>query len=220
VEHPFFMSDLTATPSADGEYALFEFTGALPRAKLYSVWETNSAATLNGFTTNGLSSNALEVLRLVGTDEKGTNDFLTLKKLASPSFDPAQAVLLERPISASTNSAATNQSPGEVEFASYKPTDIQLKANALSPSVLLLNDRWDEDWKVWVDGKPAELLRCNFLMRGVFLEPGKHEVEFRFKPPVNMLYVNLAAIAVGIGLLGYVALAKRKDPDQEAARAE
>lgn len=48
----------TALPSTNGHYAVFEFTGVLPRAKLYSQWEVI------------------------------TNDAAGLEKLASPAFDP------------------------------------------------------------------------------------------------------------------------------------
>jgi uncharacterized membrane protein YfhO len=80
-------------------------------------------------------------------------------------------------------------------------------------SVLLLNDKYDPGWQVWVDGKPAELLRCNFLMRGVQLPAGAHTVEFLFKPDVRTLYVSLAAIALGVLLMGVVAFhAKSQRP--------
>ena len=65
--------------------------------------------------------------------------------------------------------------------------------------------------KVSVDGKPEALLRCNYLMRGVYLQPGPHAVEFRFAPPVNTLYVSLAAVFVGLLLIGYLVLAREKE---------
>lgn len=207
IEHPQTLPELTAVESPQGEYALIEFTGALPRVKLYSNWETNTTAAISGFTANGLDANELQVLQMVGT-----NRFLTLQRLMSPAFDPARSVLLDEPIAAPANSAATNQTAGDVDFASYAPMDIKLKANAATPSVLLLNDRYDPTWQVSVDGKPAKLLRCNFLMRGVFLEPGQHEVEFRYRLPVKMLYVNFASLLVGCGLLGYAVVATRKRP--------
>jgi uncharacterized membrane protein YfhO len=76
--------------------------------------------------------------------------------------------------------------------------------------VLLLNDRFDPHWSVLVDGKPAELLRCNFIMRGVYLTPGEHTVEFRFTLPKGPLYVSLTAIGVGIFLLGFLIFLERK----------
>jgi uncharacterized membrane protein YfhO len=72
------------------------------------------------------------------------------------------------------------------------------EAKADAPSVLLLNDKFDPHWEVTVDGKPVELLRCNFIMRGVFLQPGPHTVEFKFVLPNGPLYVSLLAIVVGI----------------------
>jgi hypothetical protein len=69
---------------------------------------------------------------------------------------------------------------------------------------LLLNDKWDPNWKVSVDGQPASLLRCNFIMRGVALSQGKHTVEFRFDPPHGTLYVSLAGIVLALGLCGFL----------------
>jgi uncharacterized membrane protein YfhO len=83
---------------------------------------------------------------------------------------------------------------------SYAPKEIRLKAEAASPSVLLLSDRYDPNWKVHVDEKPAEILRCNYLMRGVFLEPGKRQVRFCFEPPITTLYVSAAAVVIGLAL--------------------
>ena len=76
--------------------------------------------------------------------------------------------------------------------------------------MLLLNDKYDPNWRVTVDGKPAELLRCNFLMRGVYLEPGAHTVTFDFSLPNKPLYVTLAAIGVGVLLCaGLLVLTRR-----------
>ncbi len=80
--------------------------------------------------------------------------------------------------------------------------------------MLLLNDRFDPNWKVSVDGKPETLLRCNYLMRGVYLPPGAHTVEFRFQPPVGPLYVSLAAIGVGLLLLGFIFVTTRRSDRQ------
>ncbi|TAL02663.1 MAG: hypothetical protein EPO07_07075, partial [Verrucomicrobia bacterium] len=167
---------LTRTNST-GPYALIEFTGALPRAKVYSNWQVS------------------------------TNDDATLERMADKEFDPAQTVLVADQIAPAIS---TNANSGSVEFKSYQPTRISLQAKATAPSVLLLNDKHDPDWHVTVDGKPARLLRCNYVMRGVQLEPGDHAVEFRYQPSLNALYVSLLAVAIGLGLIGYLAVGKRE----------
>jgi hypothetical protein len=76
----------------------------------------------------------------------------------------------------------------------------------------LLNDRFDPNWQVLVDGKRETLLRCNYLMRGVQLTPGEHQVEFRFVQSMGMFYVTLAGVALGVFLcLGLVVLPPPKD---------
>jgi hypothetical protein len=60
-----------------------------------------------------------------------------------------------------------------------------------------------------VDGKPETLLRCNYVMRGVYVTPGKHVVEFRFEPPATSLYVSLTSIAVGIGLCAFLIVSRK-----------
>jgi hypothetical protein len=173
VIRPTQLEELTVTTNNDGDLALFEFTGALPRAKLYSNWQVN------------------------------TNDQAVLKTLADLNFDPAKTVLISIP-QKNLPGVATNENSGTVEFKSYAPKHLVFTANATAPSVLLLNDKYDPHWSVTVDGKPAELLRCNFIMRGVYLTPGQHLVEFRFWLPNGPLYVTLTAVGIGILLCGFL----------------
>ena len=84
-------------------------------------------------------------------------------------------------------------------------------------SVLLLNDRFAPNWNVQVDGKPDTILRCNYLMRGVYLPPGAHRIEFRFQPPSTFLYVSLAAIGACVLVLGVVGVTVRKAPESAPA---
>ncbi len=169
-----------------GTFALIEFTGALPRAKLFSQWQVV------------------------------TNDQSVLEKLSDPAFDPQQTVLVSSEIPGREKTVSTNQIAGSVQIVSYHPKRVELSADVKAPSVLLLNDKYDADWKVFVNGEKKPLLRCNYIMRGVQLEPGNQKIEFRFEPPVNTLYVSLGALCVGIVVCAFVAFGKkRKSPKAE-----
>jgi hypothetical protein len=202
------MEEMTAVLNENGGCALYEFTGALPRAKLYSNWQLpmNNKTAVSGLTITNLGEGGWALLQQVGT-----NDFLTLNDLVSPAFDPWQTVLLaESPAVLNTPATATNENSGTVEFTSYAPTDIKFHTQAATPTVLLLNDQYDPHWRVTVDGKPAPLLRANFIMRGVYLTPGEHNVEFYFRLPVKPLYVTSAAMVIGILLSGVLVFLTRK----------
>jgi hypothetical protein len=173
---PSRFEDFTAVPSTNGPYAIIEFSGALPRASLFTGWQV------------------------------ATNDQKALETLASKEFNPWKTVLVSSPISGGTE--GTNV--GSVVYKDYAPKHIQLAAKAPQPSILLLNDRFDPNWNVSVDGKPAELLRCNYLMRGVQVPQGEHLVEFKFQPPIKGLYVSLATWAVGLLVGGYLLVTSRR----------
>lgn len=165
--------ELTAVSVTNGPLALFEFTGALPRAKLFANWQV---------VTNG--------------DE-------TMKTLTNPTFDPSSMVLVSDNIPPAA-AVSTNASGGRVEISSYSPRRLVLKADATAPSILLLNDRYDQDWQVTVDGQVAKLLRANFIMRGVQVPGGQHMVVFEFRPSLTGLKISLAAIGIGVVMCGFV----------------
>ena len=181
------LEDLTATLSNDGELALFEFTGALPRVKLFSNWLVS------------------------------TNDPANLKMLADLSFDPAKTVLISTPQKNLPAISTNETNPGTVEFKSYTPKKIIFNANAVTDAVLLFNDKYDANWRVTVDGQPADLLRCNFIMRGVQLKPGSHTVEFTFNFSNRPLQITLAGLVLAMALIGLLVFLTRK-PQNPAAK--
>jgi hypothetical protein len=180
VDIPEDPGDLTVDKAERGPTALIEFTHALPRAKLYANWQTPADGPA------------------------------TLAMLMSTNFDPALTVLLwtNTPVAQPTGDPKAD--PGAVDITDYHPKYIKLAANAKTSAVLLLNDKYAKDWSVSVDQQPANLLRCNYIMRGVFLSPGRHTVEFRFHPSIRTLYVSLAGWASGLLVAGYLLVIQRK----------
>lgn len=186
VEKVTSVSQLTARIEPNGRFGLFELENALPRAKLYDQWQVN------------------------------TNDSAALDEIFDPTLDIQRMVVVDNGLSAGSAAGTTNGAAGTVEYVSYAPKDIKLRAQATAPSVLLLNDHYDPNWKVFVDGQPATLLRCNYLMRGVRVEPGTHSVEFKFQPPFGFLYVSLTAIATALAAIGLLVVRVSKRPETPA----
>jgi hypothetical protein len=55
--------------------------------------------------------------------------------------------------------------------------------------VLTVSESWYPHWRVYVNGRPQPVLRVNWALLGVYLEPGRHQVSFRFEQPV---YVHVS----------------------------
>lgn len=166
-----------------GPFALMEFTGALPRAKLYSQWRVS------------------------------TNDTATLATLGDSSFNPDDLVLVDDEISAPAAAASAN---GTVEYVSYTPKRFEQLTSSTASSVLLVNDKYDNDWKVTVDGKPEKILRCNFLMRGVPLPAGQHTLLWSYHPDVKAACISWSGFILALLLCGVVSVLKRRTAPRRA----
>ncbi|MCW5558086.1 MAG: YfhO family protein, partial [Verrucomicrobiae bacterium] len=177
------LDDITAAVNPSGQYAVIENGAALPRARLYSQWQVFP------------------------------EDPAALQRLEDPAFDPETTVVLnaapslpgEPPLVSGTNAV-----PGQAAIAQWKPRRVTLRTTAATPSVLLLNDRWDAAWHATVDGRETQILRANYLMRGVAVPAGDHTVEFVYAPSMRMLWVTLSAMAVALGLGVWLVVGKRR----------
>jgi hypothetical protein len=210
------LDTITTAINTNGQYAVFDFAGALPRASLYTNWKvsTNDPAALQTWVKDLQSRMPAEMGSALANQD--TTNLATLKELADPAFDPMKTVLLAEPL---PSAGGTSANVGEVKFENYAPKHILLSAQNTTPAVLLLNDKYDPNWQVTVDGQPVKLLRCNFLMRGVFLDkPGAYRIEFKFQPSATGLYVSLAGLALGLGLIGYVGMSRRGVENLPAAK--
>jgi hypothetical protein len=198
--------EVTYTPSGKLVNAMLQREVDNPSsADFTSVLDPNGKLAVIEFT------GALPRASLIPNWRVNTNDAETLQILASPDFDPHQTVLVTNSIPAPPP-PGPNPGTGNVSITDYAPKRIALAADVNSPSVLLLTDRFNPKWTVSVDGKPEQVLRCNFIERGVYLQPGKHEVVFRFTNDYTTFSISLGAGIFGLLLCGWLAVTKEPEP--------
>jgi hypothetical protein len=108
-------------------------------------------------------------------------DFTTMiAKGGWPDFDPRRTVLLDRPIA--PTEAEAKDDARSVRIVSYRNTEIVVEARSERGGFVVLNDSWDDWWRVEIDGRPATLERANVAFRAVAVPPGEHLVRFVFRP--------------------------------------
>ena len=73
---------------------------------------------------------------------------------------------------ASVSEASRPITPARI--ASYQPTRVVVEADSPEPGFLVLTDTFYPGWRATVDGEPREILRANYLFRGVALDGGRH----------------------------------------------
>lgn len=70
-----------------------------------------------------------------------------------------------------------------ISLQEYRPNKLVYQSdNAQEGFVVFSEIFYPKGWRVTVDGKPAELVRANYVLRALPLEPGSHRIEMVFDP--------------------------------------
>jgi hypothetical protein len=81
--------------------------------------------------------------------------------------------------------------PGSIEptpdrsatITTYTPHKVEMVAETERPSFLVLSDAfYAPGWKAMVDGKMTDIYLVNTFVRGLYLSPGKHHIQYSFRP--------------------------------------
>jgi hypothetical protein len=128
-------------------------------------------------------------------------DKAILATLNDPDFDYKNEVLLENEPGLDPDpdySAADSR----VEITSYSPSRIEISASSSTNALLVLGEWNYPAWKARADGRPVEILRADYALRAVALEPGDHEVVFAYESDSFRMGLMLSLAALGILLAG------------------
>jgi len=125
--------------------------------------------------------------------------------LHNPAFNPSLLALVESapPLPMQNPNLATSAAPGEVTVSSYENERILLKTRTVANSLLVLGERYYNGWKATVDGSEVQIHPVNHVLRGIYLTPGEHKVEFLFDPLSFKIgkYLTLISFALFAGML-------------------
>lgn len=86
------------------------------------------------------------------------------------------------------------EAPGGAQLLWENNRRIELETSAQLPAFLMTSERYDEGWSVYVDGAEAPVVRCNGVLRGVWVPAGDHRISFRYVPPGLIGGVTLSAL--------------------------
>jgi membrane protein YfhO len=149
----------------------------------------------------------------------------TIGTIADPRFDPRRQVVIERDAPGAERLAGGGATTpaGRVRIADEANSTVTLRAQMRRRGLVVLNDRLTEGWGVEVDGRRADVIRVNGVMRGVAVPAGEHEIVWHYTVPG----LRTGTILSGIGLLGLlsacglllVARRRRRAPRPPAAPA-
>lgn len=104
----------------------------------------------------------------------------------------------------------------KVELVSYTPNKLVYKTSSKTPGFLVFSEifyRGNQDWVSYIDGNTQPHVKVNYVLRGISVEAGEHDITFEFKPAsvYKGKYIDLASSLALIFLLLGVFWKARKE---------
>jgi hypothetical protein len=133
-----------------------------------------------------------------------------LKKIAARSFDPRDIAYVSEDIKTKIDSPLQG---AEAEMIQYGLQNFTIKATATGNNLLFLSEAYyPKGWNAFIDGKEIEILRLNYLFRGVIIPKGTHTLTMKFEPASfstgrQISLVSNILVLIGMGV---VMVRKRK----------
>ena len=88
---------------------------------------------------------------------------------------------------------------------SYRLNDVAVTVETPGPALVRLADLWYPDWVATVDGRPAAILRADYLLRAVAVPAGHHAIAFHYRSKAvrNGLILTIVSLVVVLaGIFG------------------
>lgn len=156
---------------------------------------------------------AIDEATLAATSEQA------LDRMLSPAFDPREEAVLE-PLPGSEDVAVLgdpaslpldDDGDAELEVSSPTPEDVRIQTSSGGRFVLLVRTAYDRRWEATIDGEPVEILPADFLLQGVVVPAGEHEVRLVYRDPtIAVGLVGSGTVWAGLLLAIGTALARER----------
>jgi hypothetical protein len=95
---------------------------------------------------------------------------------------------------------------GQINMTSYSPNKIMYSSNTNSEQFAVFSEvYYPEGWIAKIDGKEVDIVKTDYLLRGLKVPAGKHKIEFTFDLPKYHTSVAIASIASILIILALIA---------------
>jgi len=119
-------------------------------------------------------------------------------------INPREYIILEEePVL--TGKVGDKVNKGSILVKEYLPHNVAIEASIKKSGFLFTSDIWYPGWEVYVDGVKEKLYRANYTFRAVWLNEGKHAVNFKYNPLSLKIGANISLVTllslISIGII-------------------
>lgn len=128
-----------------------------------------------------LNKMALPRAFIVSKIEAIENDDEILSFMKGDKFDPSEIAVTEGLHDRAGVMSGSSDGAYAANVEKYTENTVLIRTRSGAPGLLVLSDYYYPGWRCYLDGKAVDILRVNYILRGVYLPKGDHEVRFEYK---------------------------------------
>jgi len=81
------------------------------------------------------------------------------------------------------NNSFPSDSGAKITMTSYQPNELKYVSHSTNEGVAVFSEiYYDKGWNAYIDDKMVPYFRTDYLLRGLIVPPGDHEIVFKFHP--------------------------------------
>lgn len=123
---------------------------------------------------------------------------------ALDNFTPRDTVIIDKREQSKITYAPVADSGATISLIQNINDKINYRSSSKSNGFAVFSEiYYPNGWKAFIDGKETPIARVNYLLRGLPIPAGEHNIEFRFEPASYKLGDNISLI---VGILSILAL--------------
>jgi len=126
-------------------------------------------------------------------------------------FDPANTAVIDRRFESAIGDANIQRDMnGSIVMTDYKPNKLEYDFSAASDQLVLFSEVfYDLGWTAYIDGEEVEHFRADYLIRGLKVPAGEHQITFKyalksFTVGSTISLITSLLIILGVLYLGYI----------------
>lgn len=114
----------------------------------------------------------------------------------------SQAVILGTEFAQQLPSLQPGNGEGNIELERYEVDELTYRSESPEAQLAVFSEVWYPFWEVYIDDKPAEMVRVNYILRALQVPAGEHTISFKFIPESKGKLLTIASSSlIGLFLL-------------------
>ncbi|GDX48519.1 hypothetical protein LBMAG25_13370 [Bacteroidota bacterium] len=133
--------------------------------------------------------------------KEGAESLFTMER--NYRFNPRRYAVIDKRYAEYVNALKLQPDSGaKIQLITAEPNHLVYTTERINEGFAVMSEIYYPDgWNISIDGKSAECIRVNYVLRGMRIPAGKHKIEFTFEPDSFIVGEKISMAASGLLLL-------------------